>query len=119
MVLDTKMEKSKPPCETSFQKKIISLKKAEVQSEDPASPLRIILPVRGRGQPCNAAQHSIRVTGNILSRQDQCKTRSLYDFTLVIIHYTQRNKRTKFILHMYICNVLNLVFPKMHSVCHT
>ena len=27
MVLDTKMEKSKPPCETSFQKKRISLKK--------------------------------------------------------------------------------------------
>lgn len=32
MVLDTKMEKSKPPCETSFQKKRISLKKAEMCS---------------------------------------------------------------------------------------
>lgn len=66
MVLDTKMEKSKPPCETSFQKEEdLSEEGREVQSDDPASALRIILPVGGRGQPYNAARSSIRVTANI------------------------------------------------------
>lgn len=37
MVLDTKMEKSKPPCETSFQKKrILTEERREMRSEDPA-----------------------------------------------------------------------------------
>lgn len=92
----------------------------EVKSEDPASALRIILPVRGRGQPYNAACSSIRVTANILRRQDQCKAYSLYEFTLVVKnYYTQWAKRTKSITHMYICNSwIYGVFPQMHSGIH-
>lgn len=92
----------------------------EVQSEDPASALRIILPVRGREQPYNAACSSIRVTANILRRQDQCKAYSLYDFTLVVKnYYTQWAKRTKPITHVYICNVLNLWnISRLHSGTH-
>lgn len=105
MVLDTKMEKSKPPCETSFQKKRISLKKAEMCSQ------------KNQPQPWESfclSDADDSHTANTLSRQKQCKACFLCDFTLVIRnHHTQWNKRTKSIQHMYICNVLNLCnFPR-------
>lgn len=96
MVLDTKMEKSKPPCETSFQKKRISLKKAEKcsQKNQPQPWESFCLSEADDSHPMLLS--SSRVTANTLSRQDQYKAYFLYDFTLVIRnYYTQWNKRTK------------------------
>lgn len=88
MVLDTKMEKSKPPCETSFQKKRISLKKAEKFSQkNQPQPWESRCLSEADDSQHSAAESSSRVTANTLSRHDQCKACFLDDFTLVIRNY--------------------------------
>lgn len=91
MVLDTKMEKSKPPCETSFQKKRISLKKAEKCSQknqpQPWESQRQMTAIQGCSEQHPESQPTLGAD------KTNAEVVFLYDFTLVIRnYYKQWNK---------------------------